>query len=132
MFKNYFKIAWRNIARHKIYTTINVFGLALGICACMVIYLITSYEFSFDRFHKDGDRIYRIVGDMQGSNGEKNFLNSPYNDVAGFRNQIPGFESAAGVYSYGVAISIPDGNKPPKQFDNRIANSYSSSTIITW
>jgi len=132
MFKNYFKIAWRNIARHKIYTTINVFGLALGICACMVIYLITSYEFSFDRFHKDGDRIYRIVGDMQRSDGEKAFLNSPDNDVAGFQNQIPGFESEAGVYSYGAGISIPDGNKPPKQFDNRIANSYSSSTIITW
>ncbi len=67
MFKNYFEIAWRTITRHKIYTAINIFGLALGICACMVIYLITSYEFSLDRFHKDGDRIYRIVGELQRS-----------------------------------------------------------------
>ena len=132
MLKNYFKIAWRNINHHKIYTIINVFGLALGICACMVIYLITTYEFSFDRFHKDGDRIYRIVGELQRSDGEKGFLNSPDNEVAGFQNQIPGFEAAVGVYSYGAGITIPDGNKPPKKFNNRIENSYASSTIITW
>lgn len=132
MFKNYFKIAWRNITRHKIYTIINVFGLALGICACMVIYLITSYEFSFDRFHKDGDRIYRIVGELQRSDGEKGFLNSPDNDVAAFQNQIPGFETAVGVYSYGVDITVPGDNKQPKKFNNRIENSYTSSTIITW
>ena len=56
MLKNYFKIAWRNIVRQKAYTAINVLGLALGICACVVIYLITNYEFSFDRFHPDSDR----------------------------------------------------------------------------
>ena len=63
MIKNYLKIAWRNITKHKVYTIINVLGLALGICACIVIYIITSYEFSFDRFHPDKERIYRITGE---------------------------------------------------------------------
>lgn len=131
MLKNYFTIAWRNIIRHKIYTAINVFGLALGICACIVIYLITSYEFSFDRFHPDGDHIYRIVGEMKQPSGEKDFVHSPFSDVAGFETQIPGYEAAA-FHTYGASISIPDGNKPPKKFDNKIPGSYASSTIITW
>ena len=67
-------------------------GLAFGICACLVIYLINSFDLSFDRFHPNGDRIYRIVGEIQRENGNL-FLNSPFPDVAGFQNQIPGFES---------------------------------------
>jgi ABC-type antimicrobial peptide transport system permease subunit len=132
MFKNYFKTAWRNIAKHKIYTTINVLGLALGICACITIYLITSYEFSFDKFHPDGDRIYRIVGEIQNSNGEKGFLNSPTSDVAGFQNQILGLEKESGVYTYGAGVSIPNDNKPSKKFDGRIKGTYVSSSVITW
>src|SRR5207302_1698698 len=132
MIKNYFKIAWRNIARHKVYTAINVLGLALGICACIVIYLITSFEFSFDKFHHDKDRIYRIVGELQRSSGQKEFLNSLISDVAGFQKQIPGFETEAGFYLYGANVKIPNGDKPAKKFDNRIEGSYSTSAIITW
>ncbi|MEP6513935.1 MAG: FtsX-like permease family protein [Parafilimonas sp.] len=132
MFKNYFKIAWRKIRKNKIYRLINIVGLALGICACIVIYLITGYEFSFDKFHPDGNNIYRIVGEIKRSNGEKEFLNSPTSDIAGFQNEIPGFETKAGVYFYGVGVSIPDGKNPMKKFDGRIENSYGTSTVITW
>src|SRR5690348_10146815 len=61
MFKNYFKTAWRTLWKHKIFSIINVFGLAIGISASLVIYLIASYNLSFDKFEKDGDRIYRVV-----------------------------------------------------------------------
>ncbi len=132
MIKNYFKIAWRNISRHKIYATINVLGLALGICACIVIYLITNYEFSFDRFHPEGDRIYRIVGEVQRDGAEKQFLNSPVSDVAGFQNQIPGFEAEAGIYSLGAGVTIPEGNKSGKKFNSRIEGSYVASNVIIW
>ena len=74
MFSNYLKIGWRNIRRNKVYSFINVLGLAMGICACIVIYLITGYDLSFDKFHPDGDRIYRIVGEFQQGSGEKIFL----------------------------------------------------------
>ncbi len=132
MLKNYFKIAWRNIIRHKIYTVINVFGLALGICACITIYLITKFDLSFDKFHPDGNRIYRIVGDLQNDRGDKEFLNSIINDVAAFQNQISGFEAKAGLIDFGEDVTIPDGNKHPKKFESRIAGSYNTSTIITW
>ncbi len=49
MIATYFKIAWRTLTAAKLYTLINVLGLALGICACLLIWLITQYEFSFDR-----------------------------------------------------------------------------------
>lgn len=132
MIRNYLKIAWRNIVRHKIYTTINVLGLALGVCACIVIYLITSYEFNFDRFHPDSDHIYRIVGEIQRNGGEKEFLNSPVSDVSAFEKRIPGFETETGVHFYGVDVSIPNSNEPAKKFDSRIEGTYVSSSVITW
>ncbi len=129
MFKNYIKIAWRNISRHKIYTLINVTGLAFGICACLVIYLITSYDFSFDRFQPEGNRIYRIVGEAQRGNGEKMFLNSPFSDLAGFQNQIPGFEAASGYQLFGRKTIIPVIDKPPKKFDGNLENGGIASII---
>jgi putative ABC transport system permease protein len=131
MLKNYFKIAWRNIIRHKIYTAINVIGLALGICACLVIYLITSYDFSFDRFHPDGNRIYRIVGEMQSTNGEKRFLNSPFSDVAGIQTQIPGFEASSGFHDFGTGVTIPGIGKASKTFEEGELDGDGLATIIT-
>jgi len=131
MLRNYFTIAWRNITRHKIYTTINVIGLALGICACMVIYLITNFEFSFDRDHPGGDRIYRIVGEAKAPDGNTMFANSLLSDMGGLETEIPGFEAKAAFYDFGAGVSIPDGKNPPKRFDNRIADSWTASTIIT-
>ena len=119
MFKNYFKIAWRNIVKHKVYTAINTIGLSIGICACIVIYLIVGYEFSFDSFHPGGDRIYRITGEMQNSSGEKTFLNSPVAEVAGFEKDIPGFEAKAGIHFYYANASITYHNGTVKKFDNR-------------
>jgi putative ABC transport system permease protein len=60
MFKNYLKIAWRNLLRKKTYTAINVFGLSLGIAFCLLVYLYVAHERSFDTFHTKADRIYRI------------------------------------------------------------------------
>src|SRR5450432_1500688 len=73
MFKNYFKTAWRTLWKNKIISVINVLGLAIGISASLVIYLIASYDLSFDKFEKDGDRIYRVVWTLVAS-GEKNYV----------------------------------------------------------
>jgi len=60
MYKNYFKIAFRVFSREKLYTLINVSGLALGFTCCLMIYLVISDELSYDKSHQDADRIYRI------------------------------------------------------------------------
>ncbi|MEP7376974.1 MAG: ABC transporter permease [Chitinophagaceae bacterium] len=126
MIKNYFKIAWRNIVRRRAYTAINVLGLALGLCACLVIYLITSYEFSFDRFHPDKERIYRMTGELLRNNGEKEFLNCTISDVAGIEHDIPGFESKAGLFYYDAKINIPGADIKEKEFHSN------SDVIVTW
>jgi len=67
MLKNYFKIAMRSIRRHKGYSFINIAGLAIGMACTMLILLWIQDELSFDRFHENGDNIYRIiVEDEQG------------------------------------------------------------------
>src|SRR5947207_12909340 len=61
MFKNYFKTAFRNLWRNKIYSIIKILGLGIGLTVCMLIFLYTKDEISFDRFHKNKAQIYRII-----------------------------------------------------------------------
>src|SRR5580704_2896688 len=131
MLKNYWRIAWRTVTRNKVYTTINVLGLALGICGCLILYLIIHYELSFDRQHPDGDRIYRIVGNAHRPDGEEAFMNSPYDDVAGFETQIPGFEAKAGVFGFGGKITVPQQGAPAKEFENHLGDMYEHTAVIT-
>ncbi len=68
MLKNYFKIAWRNLARNRVFSAINIAGLAIGLASCMLISLYVIDELSFDRFHEKASRIVRVTfkGTMQG------------------------------------------------------------------
>ena len=61
MIKNYFKIAWRKIVRHKAHTAINITGLALGIASALLIFIVVKYELSYDTFQKNYHNIYRVV-----------------------------------------------------------------------
>ena len=70
MLRNYFKIAYRNLVRHKGYTFINVFGLAVGIAVCLVIGLFVQHELSYDRFHEKADRTYRVVHERDDMSGQ--------------------------------------------------------------
>src|SRR5204862_8206393 len=63
MIRNYFKIAWRNMMRHKAYSGINILGLAIGIAACLVILQYVSYELSYENFQVNKDRLYRVRQD---------------------------------------------------------------------
>ena len=61
MLKNFFTIAWRNLWKNKDYASINILGLSLGIGCSILIFTLVSYHLSFDDFHPDKDRIYRVV-----------------------------------------------------------------------
>ncbi len=61
MIKNYFKIAWRNLLQNKVYASINIIGLALSLTCGILIFNMVKYHLSFDNFHPNTDRIYRIV-----------------------------------------------------------------------
>jgi putative ABC transport system permease protein len=64
MFRNYITVAFRNLGNDKVFSLINILGLALGISATLEIYLIVHHEYSFDRFQKNGNRVYRVVSEM--------------------------------------------------------------------
>lgn len=64
MIKNYFKIARRNLERNKSYALINVAGLALSMTCTILIFVLVKHHLSFDNFHRESDRIYRIVTEM--------------------------------------------------------------------
>ncbi len=61
MFKNYLKIALRNLLKHKGYSFINVAGLAVGMACCLLIVFYVQDELSYDRFHAQANRIYRVA-----------------------------------------------------------------------
>ena len=91
MFKNYFKIAFRNLARNKIYSFINIAGLSIGLACAMLIILYVKDEVSYDRFHKNVNNIYRIVTqgiDKNGVKGRKD-PNTGYLQGPRFTQNIP-------------------------------------------
>jgi len=131
MISNYFKTAWRILWRNKIYTSINVLGLSLGICACITIYLIASYELSFDTFHPDKDRIFRVMTTANFAAGSKDIMSKvPYSSVAAARRDLPGVEAISAVGMYDAKIGVPEGNKPVKKFDSSIDGAYYPGTIV--
>ena len=99
MFKNYFKIAIRNIRRNKIYSFINIAGLSLGLACAMLIILYVKDEVSYDRFHNNVNNIYRIAsvmnfGGQEHKDGNTGFLQGPR-----FTQSVPGIKSFVRVQS---------------------------------
>ena len=68
MFKNYLKTAFRNLAKNKFYTSINIIGLAVGLATCLLILLYVKDELSFDRYNTQADRIYRVNNEIKFGN----------------------------------------------------------------
>ncbi len=95
MFKNNFKIAVRNTLKHKSYATINLFGLAIGLAAFAIIVLYVYDEISYDKYHADANRIYRIVYDRTSPEGFMSpRIATPGALKAGILREIPEVEQA--------------------------------------
>ena len=108
MWKNYLTIAWRTMIRHKLYTLINVIGLAVGICSCLAIWTITRYELSFDTFHPDRDRIYRLVNSHKQISGDLAHWGNLCEPAAPqMRKEISGLETVAQIHLYSATVTIP-------------------------
>jgi putative ABC transport system permease protein len=88
---NYFKIAWRNLLRNKVYSGINILGLSLGLACCMLIILYSKDEVSYDRFHDNANNIYRITNTRMGPDGKEQSKNGITGMMPGpsFKREIP-------------------------------------------
>jgi predicted permease len=118
MLKNYFRVAFRNFWRNKAFSAINILGLAIGISASLIIVLLVYYDFTFDKFEKDGARIYRITatGTFQGNTWHGNAYPEPM--AAAVEKELPGFELVTPFRTADeMRVSIPDPNtKQPRIF----------------
>jgi putative ABC transport system permease protein len=94
MIRNYFKIALRNITTKKFYTFLNISGLAIAISCCIFIYLYTSYNLSFDTYHKQSKNIFRLVYNLQ---MDKMLYDkgSAYATYMGLKTEVPQVQQAA-------------------------------------
>ena len=72
MWKNNIKTAWRNIMNNKLFSAINIFGLAIGFACCVLMFLFVKHELSYDKFHTNAENIYRVTSIADGTNGKTN------------------------------------------------------------
>ena len=90
MFKSYLKIAFRNLYKHKLYTLINIAGLAIGIASFILIWLYILDELSFDRYHKNAGNIYRLVNVYDFDGVGENSASCPFPVAWTLKNEYPG------------------------------------------
>ena len=98
MFRNYFKIAWRNLWKHKLFSSINIVSLAIGFSASFVIGLMVYYDLTFDKFHPDSEYIYRVTSTNISNDSEYNNPGMPMPYIIEAQNNISGIELAVGIH----------------------------------
>jgi putative ABC transport system permease protein len=94
MLRNYFKIAVRSLLKHRVYSIINVTGLAVGVASCLLIALFVFDEFSYDNFHEKGDRIYKVTLERIYPNHSTNYAVIPHSYAPVMKKDIPEVEDA--------------------------------------
>lgn len=107
MISNYFKIAFRNLHKNKVSTSINILGLTIGISTCLIIFLIANFELNHDTFHQNKDRIYRVVSTtiIDGKQNDMGYVPSPLS--LRLAQHVNGLETVAGFYNYYAKVGIP-------------------------
>lgn len=125
MFKNHFKIAIRHFLKDRIYTMLNIFGLAIGISTSLILILYMADELSYDRFYPDADRIYRIAA--EGRMGESRKLSMAVTGAPlaeGLINHFPEVESVTRLH--GAVLIINHAN----EFFKEVNVFYADSTFF--
>ena len=109
MFRNFIKVAFRNITRHKVFSWINIIGLSVGLACSILIAMFVLDELSYDRFHERSDDIYRIAlrGTFQGDKLNGVSTGAPVGNI--FKEEIPEIKNSVRLvnyYSDGATIKI--------------------------
>lgn len=124
MLKSYFKIAWRNLSKQKMYSSIKIGGFALGIAACLLIALYIRHELSYDLHYPKADRIYRTIIDWHIPNARTTYLPPPL--AGALKQDFPEVEEA-GRYLDGELFGA--GNSQVRRSDKE-QNTYEEGVIF--
>lgn len=117
MLRNYLKTAIRNLRREKGSTLLNIMGLTLGISASLVLFLLVRYHNSFDTFHSNGERVYRVNTKSRGNSGDEFTSGVPAVLPEAFRLDFPEAEEVTFTsYRNGGLVTVHQGAGEPKRF----------------
>ncbi len=107
---NYLKVAIRSMARQKLYSAINIGGLAMGLTCSIVIFLFVRHELSYDRFLPDYDRIYRVYNFQPGNDflGSDKYAVTPAALATALVNEYPEVAAATGFDQYNALLNVGD------------------------
>lgn len=109
LFWNYVRVALRRIKRHIGYSLINIFGLAIGIAVCIIIFLFVKYELDFDSHFENRENIYRVVTHINHAEGTEFTRSTPFPTAAALRNDFPEFKQSTQVYRRDSEMKIKVG-----------------------
>ncbi len=110
MFKNYLKIGFRNLLKHRVFTLINIGGMTIGMICFILISLYIQYELSYDEHHEKGDRIYRVSQIQKGNNfrGTDRFALAPMPLVPALKELFPEVQSATTLQVYDALFTLEE------------------------
>ncbi len=113
MIRNYIKIAWRNIVANKLFATLNIAGLAIGICVCITLFACISYELSFDRMYKNSKNIYRVNMQTTAEENYKVWAQLPNAVGLAMVKDIPQVKKMTRLikHDFGATVSLKTDNK---------------------
>ena len=95
MIKSYFKTAWRNLRKNKIYSAINIFGLSIGITCCMLITIYLLHETSYDKYHQHIEQLYQLGTTFINGGKEQRMANTPAPMAEAMKKEYPEIEETA-------------------------------------
>jgi len=118
MIRNYLKVALRSILRNKLSSFINIFGVALAITCTLMIFLFIEDELSYDRYHSNAERIYRVTRDFKSPNGEVNLhlghVAPPFGPL--LKNDFPEFEEVVRTLQTRALLAHQENGEEKKAF----------------
>src|SRR5688572_25588330 len=112
MLLNYFQVALRNLAKYKVFSAINVSGMAISLASCLLITLFVWDETSYDSHHPAGDRVYRVYNIVTSENNDRYLPIVPYPFASMMQKDFPEVESTVRLMDlYSEALFEVDGKK---------------------
>ncbi|WP_431215888.1 ABC transporter permease [Puia sp. P3] len=114
MLKKQLLFALRRLGRNKLTTGINVLGLTIGILSCVVIYLYVTFEFSYDKFHTDADRIYRLVTTSNHHGMEHSDAGMAAAVGPDLRHEEAAFSAVTTLFTDYTKVLVPLKGRPPR------------------
>ncbi|WP_160710941.1 ABC transporter permease [Chitinophaga solisilvae] len=131
MLLNYFRIAWRNLWRSKGYSAINILGLAIGLATCLLITLFVADELSYDRHHRNADRIFRINADFLVNGNAFRERQTPAPLAAVLKKDYPAVENTARLLSFGDRKILVKKGRETLMEENTVAADGSIFDVFT-